>query len=68
MKRAISKFGAYTNHIAALCEDRFVKSTDRAKLKGYYIKWVDARYLLGCALFVDLLAPGAIFSKSMHGC
>ena len=39
MKRIVSKFGAYTNHIAALSEDRSVKSADRAKLKGYYNKW-----------------------------
>ena len=33
MKRAISKFGAYMSHIAALCEDRSVNRADRAKLK-----------------------------------
>jgi len=30
------------------------------------IKWIDAKYLLGCALFVDLLTPCAIFSKCMQ--
>ena len=66
MKRVISKFGAYTNHINALSEDSSVKSTDRAKLKGYYSKWTEAKYLLGCALFVDLLTPCATFSKCMQ--
>ena len=66
MKRVISKFGAYTNHIAALSEDGSVKSSDRARLKGYYSKWIEAKYLLGCALFVDLLTPCAIFSKCMQ--
>ena len=66
MKRVVSKFGAYTNHIAALSEDRSVKSADRAKLKGYYSKWTQAKYLFGCALFVDLLTPCAIFSKCMQ--
>lgn len=66
MKQVISKFGAYTSHIATLSEDTSVKSTDRAKLKGYYSKWIEAKYLLGCALFVDLLTPCAIFSKSMQ--
>ena len=32
MKQIVSRFGAYTNHIAALSEDRSVKSADRAKL------------------------------------
>ncbi len=66
MKRVISKFGAYTNHIATLSKDRSVKSTDCAKLKGYYSKWIEAKYLLGCALFVDLLTSCAIFSKCMQ--
>ena len=66
MKRVISKFGAYTNHIAILSEDRSVRAAYRAKLKGYHNKWVDAKYILGCAMFVDLLTPCMIFSKSMQ--
>ena len=66
MKRVISKFGAYTNHIAALSEDRSVKSVDRSKLGGYHSRWTDAKHILGCAMFVELLTPCAIFSKSMQ--
>ncbi len=66
MKRVVSKFGAYTSHIAALSEDTSVKSVDQAKLKGYYKKWTEAKYLLGCSLFIDLLTPCAIFSKCMQ--
>ena len=57
MKRVLSKFGAYTVHLAALAEDR--------SLKGYYNKWTDAKYLM-VALFVDLLTPCMIFSKCMQ--
>jgi len=57
MKLVLSKFGMYTNHIASLIDYK------SCKLKGYVIKWTDAKYLLGCALFVDLLTPCAIFSK-----
>ncbi len=28
--------------------------------------WVDGKYLLGCAVFVDLLSPCAILSKVMQ--
>jgi len=56
----------YTNHIASLIEDLSTKAADKAKLKGYMIKWTDAKYLLGCALFVDLLRLCAIFSKCMQ--
>ena len=66
MKRVLSKFGVYTNHIASLIEDSSTKAADKAKLKGYLTKWTDAKYLLGCALFVDLLTPCAIFSKCMQ--
>ena len=63
MKRVISKYGAYTSHLATLSENRSIKAVDRAKLKGYYNRWTDGKYLLGCSLFVDLLTPCTIFSK-----
>ena len=43
MKRVISKFGAYMNHIAALSEDTSMKAADCAKLKGYYSKWIEVK-------------------------
>ena len=64
-RRVLSKYGAYTAHLATLSEDSSVKPADRTKFKGYLRKWVDAKYLLGCALFVDL-TPCTIFSKSMQ--
>ena len=66
MNRVISNFSAYTSHLASLSEDKSVNSGDRAKLKGYYLRWTDAKYLLGCALFVDLLKPCECFSKCMQ--
>ena len=66
LRRVLSKYGAYTAHLATLSEDSSVKPADRTKFKGYLRKWVDAKYLLGCALFVDLLTPCAIFLKCMQ--
>ena len=66
MKRVLAKFGAFTHHILALSEDSSVKGGDRAKLKGYLTKWINGKYILGCAVFVDLLLPCAIFSKVMQ--
>ena len=63
MKHFLSKYGACTAHLATLSEDHFVSSSDRAKLKGYYLKWMNAKYLLGC---VDLLTPCSILSKFMQ--
>uniref|UniRef100_A0A1X7VX05 Uncharacterized protein n=1 Tax=Amphimedon queenslandica TaxID=400682 RepID=A0A1X7VX05_AMPQE len=59
LKRILSKYGAYTNHLAALSEDVSVKSSDCAKLKGYYNKWTEGKYLY-CAVFVDILMPCSI--------
>ena len=66
MKRVVSKYGAYTAHLSALSCDSSVNPSDRARLTGYLRKWTDAKYLLGCAFFVDLLSPCAIFSKTMQ--
>ena len=66
MKRILSKFGAYTQHLSNLSEDSSVKSTDRAKLRRYYLQWTHAKYILGCALFIDLLTPCSIFCKVMQ--
>ena len=52
--------GAYTGHLLALSEDRSVKSTDRARFRAHYNKWLDAA-------LVDILP---IFSKAIRypGC
>ena len=49
-----------------LSEDTSVKSCDRAKIRGYYTKWIQGKYLLGCAMFIDLLTPCSIFSKTLQ--
>ena len=36
MKYIISKYGAYTNHLAVLSEDRSVNGCDHCKFRGYY--------------------------------
>lgn len=66
MKRVISKFGAYSSHLIALSEDSSVKPVDRAKLRGYSTKWANAKYILGCAFYSDLLSPCALYSKVLQ--
>lgn len=66
MKHVSSKYGAYTSHLIALSEDSSIKSTDRAKFSGYCKQWLDEKYLLGCAAFVDILTTYAVFSKVMQ--
>ena len=66
MKRVISKFGAYSSHLKALSEDISIKYVNRAKLRGYSTKWSDAKYILDCAFFSDLLSPCAVLSKVLQ--
>ena len=66
MKRVISKFGAYSSHLIALSEDSSIKPVDRAKLRGYSTKWANAKYILGCAFYSDLLSPCALYSKVLQ--
>ena len=66
MKHILSKYGAYTSHLLALSEDQSVKANDQAKLKGFYNKWIDATYILGCAVFADALSPCVILSQVMQ--
>ena len=49
LQRIIDQFGAYLSHLATLCEDASLKSQDRARLKGYLLKWSHAEFLLGSA-------------------
>ena len=66
LKCVLSKYGANIHHLAALSEESSVKSSDRAKLRGYHTKWIEGKYLIGCAVFVDLLTPCSVFSKVMQ--
>ena len=64
MKRILSKYGAYTNHIAALSQE--VKGANKPKFEGYLKKWTETKYVLRFAMFVDLLYPCAVFSKCLQ--
>ena len=64
--RLVDKYGAYLCHLVAMTEDASIKSTDRQKLKGYLVKWRDAKFVIGCALFNDILKPAAILCKVLQ--
>ena len=55
-----------TNHLVTLSRDSSVKAADEAKLMGYCARRVDAKYILGCAVFVNMLSPCVILSKVMQ--
>ena len=66
LNRMIDRYGAYMNHLVALTEDRTVKSSDKQKLKGYIKVWKNAKILLSCAVFAEILKPVEILSKVLQ--
>ena len=67
LQRIIDRYGAYIAHLTALAEDSSVPSTERARLKGYLLKWQEGKILIGCALYVDSLKAPSILSKVLQG-
>ena len=41
-------------------------STDRQRVKGYLLKWREARILFGSALYVDILKPASLLSLTLQ--
>lgn len=55
MKTCLDKWGIYIQHLESLCEDKTIKSQDRAKLKGYLQQWRKSKMPILLAFFIDLL-------------
>ena len=66
LNRMIDRYGAYMNHLVELTEDHTVKSNDKQKLKGYIKVWKNAKVLLGCTVFAEILKPIGILSKVLQ--
>ena len=64
--RLIDRFGTYLAHLTMMTEGSSIKAVDRQKLKGYIGKWQTFMYLLGSALFHDLLKPSATMCKVLQ--
>ena len=57
----IKKFSLYTQHLQHSINTA-KKSQDRATLQGKFMKLINAKFLLRCALFTDVLAEAKHFS------
>ena len=64
--RVVDRYGAYLHHLRVLSEDKSIKSVDRQRLKGYLLKWRQAKMLVGSALYIDVLHPVAILSLTLQ--
>ena len=61
------RYGAYMSHLNALSEDTSVNSEDRAWLKGYVQNWTHTKFLIGSAMFTEVLKPPSTLSLSLQG-
>lgn len=53
-------------HLSTLAEDPSVKPDDRAKLRGYFKKWIQFRITFGYVLYVDILKPPSLLSQCLQ--
>ena len=67
LQRVVDRYGVYINHLSTLAEDKSVKSDDRARLKGYLLKWRHSKILIGCAMYVDAMKPISLLSLTLQG-
>ena len=49
-----------------MCRDESIKSEDRARLKGYVLKWSHSKFLLGSAMYIDVLKGPSMLSLSLQ--
>jgi hypothetical protein len=66
LQRFIDNYGVYIAHLTALAEDSTIRADDRAKIKGYANKWTQSKYLIGSAMYYDILKPVSILSLSLQ--
>lgn len=52
--------------MATLIEDKLIKSTHRQHLKGYLLKWREARTLIGSVLYADVLKLASLLSLTLQ--
>ena len=66
LQRIVDRYGVYIAHLSALVEDTSLESTDRARLKGYLMKWKSSKILVACCLYIEALKPVSILSLTMQ--
>lgn len=66
LQRFVDRYGAYVGHLSAMVQGRDTKSVDKARVKGYLMKMVNSRVLIGAAMYIDLLKPAYLLSISLQ--
>ena len=66
LQHLLDRYGAYINHLATLSEDQTIASADRARLKGYCLKWMNFKMLIGAAMYTDILKSPSCLSLTLQ--
>ena len=66
LQRIVDRYGVYIAHLSTLVQDSSLKAADRARLKGYLLKWKQPKMLMACCFYIDALKP-AVFPLSHFG-
>jgi hypothetical protein len=62
----IDKYGILMQHLESLSQDKSYPTKERAKFKGWLIRWTQARIPLLACVSVEVLAPAKILSKAFQ--
>ena len=66
LRLVFDKYGVYMQYLENLIADDTTNSNDREKIRGYLHRWKSSEMLLYIALFIDILNPAAILSKTFQ--
>ena len=66
LQKVIDQYGAYISHLTSLSQDKSIKSEDRARLKGYVLKWSHSKFLIGSAMYIEVLKGPSILSLCLQ--
>jgi hypothetical protein len=64
--RVVERYGVYIAHLVTLTEDHLIKAVDRARLKGFLLKWKKGEMLLACCLYSDVIKPLSLLSLALQ--
>ena len=66
LQRVVDRYGIYIAHLSTLVEDKSLNASDRARLKGYLLKWKKPEVLVSCALYIESLKPISCLSLTLQ--
>ncbi len=66
LQRIVDRWGAYLCHLTSLAVESSLKSEEKARLIGYVKKWSDSKIIVGCAMYIEILKPASILSKTLR--